>query len=408
MIFFTILFIWALTEFIFFIILLRILSHRKNRRVITGLNIFFILLPFVLMMLFRFFSVNESLVLRCVASLSFMILISKLITVVFYLILFPFDFAIKKFFARFRASSSGQAGSVYPVLSRKKFIETMALAGGGLMFSGMTYGILRGAYQYSLHRVRLHFPNLPKAFQGLRIVQISDLHIGSFFSTKPVEHAFSIVMEQKPDIIFFTGDLVNNRSKEVRGFESILSSLRAPMGIYSILGNHDYGDYVQWESEEEKKRNRLMLEEVQKNFGWTLLKNQGIWLEKNGEKIGLAGVENWSVRMHFPRYGDLKKALSDIEDAPFVILLSHDPSHWEGEVIGNSNIGLTLSGHTHGMQFGVEIPGFKWSPVKYIYRQWAGLYQRDSQFLYVNRGLGFIGYSGRLGIWPEITLIELT
>jgi hypothetical protein len=220
-----------------------------------------------------------------------------------------------------------------------------------------------------------------------------------------------MALDLKPDIIFFTGDLVNDRSSEVKDYMSIFSRLNAPMGVYSILGNHDYGDYVTWPSDEAKKANLDLLKKIHGDMGWRLMMNEHLVFEKNNDKIALIGIENWGAKAHFPKYGSMKNAYLGLpeKNIPFKILLSHDPSHWTAQVRPEyPDVDLTLSGHTHGMQFGVEIPWLKWSPVQYIYKQWAGLYQEGKQYLYVNRGFGFLGYQGRFGILPEITLIELT
>jgi predicted MPP superfamily phosphohydrolase len=273
---------------------------------------------------------------------------------------------------------------------------------------GFIYGMVKGAYKYRVHNVKVPSPNLPDAFNGFKIVQVSDIHTGSFMDNTALHKAFDIVMAQNADLILFTGDLVNNETKETLGFEEVYQKLKAPHGVFSVLGNHDYGDYVQWESPEAKRKNLNDLKDVHSNAGWRLLMNEHVALERNGEKIALLGIENWGGNMHFPKYGKMNEAHKGTEEYAYKILLSHDPSHWEKQVIPEySDVDLTLSGHTHGMQFGIEIPGFKWSPVKYFYKQWAGLYKQDNQFLYVNRGLGFLGYPGRLGIWPEITVIEL-
>jgi predicted MPP superfamily phosphohydrolase len=241
------------------------------------------------------------------------------------------------------------------------------------------------------------FPELPKSFNGLKIVHISDIHCGSFYSTDPVQRAVDIINSQKADMVFFTGDLVNDYAYEIERFTSILSQIKAPMGVFSVLGNHDYGDYPRWESKEDKINNFISLIETQKSMGWDLLRNENRVIEKNGEKIAIVGVENIARTTRSPRYGDLNKALVNSKDAPFKLLLSHDPFHWGNEVIKDyPQVNMTFSGHTHGMQFGVEIPGIKWSPVQYVYEQWAGLYQKGKQYIYVNRGLGFIGYAGRV------------
>jgi predicted MPP superfamily phosphohydrolase len=272
----------------------------------------------------------------------------------------------------------------------------------------MIYGMVGTAYSYRVRKVKMKFPNLPSAFSGLRIVQISDLHTGSFMGTSHLERAVHLVLEQKPDVIFFTGDLVNDLHTEAIEFRETLRKLQAPLGTYSVLGNHDYGDYFQWKSSEAKHDNFEKLKELQSNLGWKLLLNEHHFIEKDGHRIGLIGVENWSLRLNFHKYGDMQKATHTMEPAPFNILLSHDPSHWRAEILKEYKfVDLTLSGHTHGMQFGIEIPGFKWSPVQYFYKEWADLYSHGEQYLYVNRGLGFLGYPGRVGILPEITLFEL-
>jgi hypothetical protein len=248
---------------------------------------------------------------------------------------------------------------------------------------------------------------LPVAFKGLKIVHISDIHVGSFTNTSALEKAFSIINDEQPDLIVFTGDLVNNKYTETDGYIDTLKKLNAPLGVYSIFGNHDYGDYIPWDSLEEKKEAQEKLKEVHKKAGWHLLWDEFVEIEKEGDKIALLGVQNWGAR-GFAKYGNLEKTYSGSEKYSFKMLLSHDPSHWDHEVSKKfKDIDLTLSGHTHGFQFGIEIPGLKWSPSKYIYPHWAGLYQKDNQYLYVNRGLGFLGYPGRLGIWPEITVLNL-
>jgi len=293
-------------------------------------------------------------------------------------------------------------------ISRSEFLTRMAVVTAGLPFLSMGYGMLSGAYNYQVRNIRLKFPNLPKAFHGSRIVQLSDIHSGSFADREAVERGIQLVLDQKPDYIFFTGDLVNNSTAEVLPWMKAFSKLQAPGGTYSILGNHDYGDYNSWPNEEAKKQNLIQMHQAHAAMGWRLLLNEGTLLEKDGETIGLLGVENWGARGRFSQYGQLDKAVAEIENQPFTILLTHDPTHFEVEVQGKQPIDLTLSGHTHGMQFGVEIPGYiKWSPASWIYPYWAGLYSFGKQHLYVNRGFGFIGYPGRVGILPEITVITL-
>jgi len=294
-------------------------------------------------------------------------------------------------------------------ISRSQFLKSIALVLGGLSVSGFLYGITN-RYNYQVKKIRIKFKNLPERFRGLRIAQISDIHAGSFDSHDAVLRGVEKLMEQKPDIIFFTGDLVNNKAEEIKPYIDIFSRLKAPLGVYSILGNHDYGDYVQWDSPEAKAANLEELKQIQAQMGWKLMMNEHVILEREGEKIAILGIENWGAKANFPKYGNLRQAYEGLaeKDVPFKVLLSHDPSHFDAEVQSRfTDIDLTLSGHTHGMQFGVEIPGIKWSPVKYVYSKWAGLYQVGRQYLYVNRGYGFLGYPGRLGILPEITIIDL-
>ena len=310
-------------------------------------------------------------------------------------------------FSLFRGSApqvvEGQAG-----ISRLKFFSQLAVTFTVIPAVGLIYGIVRGAYKYRVHQVKVPSPKIPAVFDGFKIVQLSDIHTGSFSDTKALNRAFDLVMAEKPDLILFTGDLVNNHSDETNGFVETFQRLKAPFGVYSVLGNHDYGDYVEWENAEQKRANLERLKRIQAECGWRILMNEHVALEKNGDTIALLGIENWGGNMRFPKYGKMSEAHKDTATFPFRILMSHDPSHWEQEVQPNyPDVDLTLSGHTHGMQMGIEIPGFKWSPSQYFYKQWAGLYKSGEQFLYVNRGLGFLGYPGRLGIWPEITVMEL-
>ena len=302
------------------------------------------------------------------------------------------------------AEVSGADGSG---ISRSAFLTWMGIVAGGSLFSTFVYG-LSNKYNYKLRRLQLHFDNLPSAFKGLKIIQISDIHSGSFTNQDAVSRGIDKILKEKPDIILFTGDLVNNRADEMKGYTGIFSRLKAPLGVYSILGNHDYGDYSSWESPEAKKANLDNLKSVHGALGWRLLLDENLPIQKGDAMIGLIGVQNISGRNSFHSYGNLPKAMEGAAAYPFKILMSHDPSHWDKEVNTQyTDIDLTLSGHTHGMQFGVEIPGFRWSPVQYVYKQWAGLYEKGKQKLYINRGFGFIGYPGRVGILPEITVIEL-
>ena len=299
--------------------------------------------------------------------------------------------------------SQGQEG-----ITRSAFLSWLGLAAGGTLFGTLIYGF-RNKYRYQIDNISMAFENLPSSFKGLKIVHISDIHSGSFTDKQAVMKGIKMIMAKKPDLILFTGDLVNDRHTEMEDYIDVFSQLKAPMGVYSTLGNHDYGDYVKWDSKAEKIENLEQLKQVHAKLGWRLLMNEHVILEKGEDKIALLGIENWSAKGNFPKYGKMDLAHPGTETFPFKILMSHDPSHWEAEVQSKyPDIDLMLSGHTHGMQFGVELPGIKWSPVQYMYKQWAGLYEEGKQKLYVNRGFGFIGYPGRVGILPEITVIELT
>jgi predicted MPP superfamily phosphohydrolase len=291
-------------------------------------------------------------------------------------------------------------------ITRSTFMSWLGIGLGTTLFGTLLWGF-GNKYRYKLQEVAMRFKDLPEGFRGLRIIHISDIHSGSFTDKKAVEKGIELILETKPDIILFTGDLVNDRAEEMHEFKDVFAKLKAPMGVYSTLGNHDYGDYASWPSPDAKKENLRQLKNIHAEMGWKLLMNEHVVLEKEGHQIALLGIENWSAKANFARYGSLPNAYEGSARIPFKILMSHDPSHWDAEVKNYKDIHLTLSGHTHGMQFGVEVPWFKWSPVQYVYRQWAGLYEDGHQKLYVNRGFGFIGYPGRVGILPEITLIEL-
>lgn len=308
----------------------------------------------------------------------------------------------------FFQNPDGQGVQTSPRISRSLFLSWMGIAVGGSLFTTLLYGFTN-RHNYKIWRIPLSFPNLPAAFKGLRIVQISDVHSGSFTNKAGVKKGIDKIMELKPDLILFTGDLVNNKHDEMLEYMDIFSQLKAPLGVYSVFGNHDYGDYVNWGSVDEKRANQEKLKEIHAKMGWRLLWDEHVPIERNGEQIALIGIQNWSALGNFPKYGNLAKAHAGTKKYPFKILMSHDPTHWDAEVRPKfGDVDLTLSGHTHGFQFGVEIPGFRWSPVQYVYNQWAGLYKEGKQAIYVNRGYGFIGYPGRVGILPEITLLELS
>jgi uncharacterized protein len=298
-------------------------------------------------------------------------------------------------------------------ISRSKFLQQMGLISGGILFSGLLLGMLRWAFDFKIHKHVLKLKNLPRSFDNLRIVQISDMHLGGWTSKSALIEVVDRINDLKPDMIFFTGDLVNNKTDEAYPFEEILSGLKARLGVFTILGNHDYGDYIRWPSAEAKKKNLSDLVDFYRRIGWKLLNNQNEIFENADGKLVVIGVENWGDFGRFPKYGDLEMAVKGAENGEVKLLLSHDPSHWDRIVINNfEDIDITFSGHTHGFQFGIEVKNFKWSPAQYVYKNWAGLYEHENgsakkQYLYVNRGLGTVGYPGRVGILPEITFMQL-
>jgi len=277
----------------------------------------------------------------------------------------------------------------------------------GVLFLLILYGMVYGRFHFKKEQVVVNHQRLPERFDGFRIVQISDIHIGSWAGhQKKMQQAVDLINREKPDLIVFTGDLFNNYYEEIIGFQDILKGLEAPYGKYAVLGNHDYGDYFHWLSREEYRQNFQRVKSAYREAGFRLLLNEGLTLSRGNEQIGLAGVENWGLPP-FHQYGDLTQAMAQLNGTTFNILLSHDPSHWRARVLNNENIHLTLSGHTHGMQFGIYTSRFRWSPSKAKYPEWGGLYTKGPQHLYVNKGLGYIGFPGRIGIRPEITLITL-
>ena len=289
---------------------------------------------------------------------------------------------------------------------RLVWVSELTLGVAGLLFLVVLFGITRGRHYYRLRRESIWFPDLPEAFDGFTITQITDVHAGSFTSEVGVQKGLNLINKQNSDVILFTGDLVNNKADEMDRWIPAFSKLNAPMGKFSILGNHDYGDYVKWENSAAKHANLERLKQIHKEIGFRLLLDESITLTKGKESISLIGVENWGKS--FQKYGDLKKAIRGVPDEAFKILLSHDPTHWETATLQhNQHVHLTLSGHTHGAQFGIDFLGFKWSPVKYVYKQWVGLYQDAGRYLYVNRGFGFIGLKGRIGMWAEVAVITL-
>ena len=293
------------------------------------------------------------------------------------------------------------------ISGRTAFIGKVALLTGVLPMMGLSFGILSGAHDYRIRRRDIYSPHLPKSFDGIRLVQISDIHAGSFFNKIAVKGGVDIINQEKGDIVLFTGDLVNNQSDEAKPYLDLFAQVNAPFGVHAVMGNHDYGDYYRWDSIREKQQNIKKLHQMHRYMGWNIMLNENKIITVDGLSIALLGLENWGVG-RFSKYGDMIKTYKGTEEIPYKILMSHDPSHWDAQVLSDyPDIDLMLAGHTHGMQFGVEIGDFRWSPSQYVYKQWADLYQKGVQSLYVNRGFGFLGYPGRIGILPEITVLTL-
>jgi uncharacterized protein len=293
-------------------------------------------------------------------------------------------------------------------ITRSEFLTKAALVASAIPFGAMAYGVISGAHDYRVRRVTVKLPNLPKSFDGIRIGQLSDIHSGSFFNKTAVKGGVQMMLNEKPDVIFFTGDLVNNDTDEVNEYINVFDKLKAPLGVYSVTGNHDYGDYnPKREDRRWKQRNFDDLVKAHKQMGYNILLNEHAFLKEGSDQIAIIGIENWGAG-RFSKYGRLDEAHRGTDDAVVKLLLSHDPSHWDAQVRPQfPDIDVAFAGHTHGFQFGVEIGNFKWSPSQYVYKQWAGLYQEGSQYLYVNRGFGYLGYPGRIGMPPELTIIEL-
>ena len=303
--------------------------------------------------------------------------------------------------------SAVTSGNTMPLAGRRKFISQISLGLAAIPFVSFIYGIVQGKYNYKVLKYQLTFKDLPEAFDGFTITQISDIHSGSFTNKEKIQYGVDLINEQKSDMMLFTGDIVNNKADEMDNWIAVFDKLEAKEGKYSILGNHDYGDYMDWDNPQDKIDNFQKVKDIHQKIGFDLLLDEHRYLEKDGQKIALLGVENWGKG--FNKAGDLQRAAAGIQKEDFKILMSHDPSHWEEKVKQDPfNYQLTLSGHTHGLQMGIEIPGwFKWSPSKYAYKQWAGLYKEAGRVINVNRGFGYHAFPGRVGIWPEITVIEL-
>ncbi len=335
-----------------------------------------------------------------------LLLITFIPKIVLTLVLFGEDFIRLISGTIIHFMGDNDRGSFLP--DRRKFVSQIALGIAAVPFLSLLYGMTKGKYNFKVIKQTLFFPDLPESFDGTTITHISDVHSGSFDNAEKIKYAVDLINEQNSDVILFTGDIVNTHATEMHPWIDTFKGLHNPtFGKYSVLGNHDYGEYINWPTQKEKADNFEAIKDLHRQIDFKLLLNENIKLRKGNEEIAVVGVENWGH--NFKKAGDLSKATSGLEKNDFKILMSHDPSHWEYEVKNHENhYHLTLSGHTHGLQFGIEIPGFfKWSPVQYVYKQWAGLYENRGRYVYVNRGFGFHAYPGRVGIWPEITVIEL-
>ena len=348
-------------------------------------------------------------------SLRAIILVAFFLTVICKLVLLPFllvDDLRRTFIKSARSSKHIELDKqdiAGEPISRSSFLMKVGLVTAAVPLTSLSWGIISGAYDYQIRRVNLKLPNLPSAFEGMTLAQISDIHSGSFYNKTAVKGGVEMLLKEKPDMIFFTGDLVNNLTRELKDYQDIFSTVRAPLGVYSVLGNHDYGEYYFGKnSSPAKVKNLQDMIDSHKIMGWDLLMNEHRRIKVEGQEIGVIGIENWGMG-RFPKYGKMELATKNTEDLPVKLLLSHDPSHWRGQVLEKySDIDAMFSGHTHGMQFGLRLKETQWSPVQYIYKEWAGLYQAQKQQLYVNVGYGFLGYPGRVGILPEITIFTLS
>ncbi len=370
----------------------------KNKVRLTYILVNGILYFFLFFQIFFTENVRESALLTYNFTLLFILFVSKTILILF---LFPEDIlrVIKFLFSKIQNKKIDN--------SRRKFISNLSLAVAAIPIPIMIHGITRGRYNFKVVNHEIGFKDLPESFDGYTITHLSDFHCGSFESRNKLKYAIDLVNEQNSDLIAFTGDFVNNTYTEILPWIDEFKNINSKDGKFSILGNHDYGDYYDWGNEENKKLGFKKLIEIQNELGFRVLRDESVHIKKNNEKISLVGVENWGDG--FKKKGDIDKAINGLNESDFKIVLSHDPSHWDKILVDHKEkFNLTLSGHTHGMQFGIEIPGFiKWSPVKYRYKYWAGLYEKNNQFINVNRGFGVLGFPGRVGIWPEITVIKL-
>lgn len=374
-----------------------------------GVNIAYVIISIIVLanFIYQIQTTDRSVGINTKINLAIGLFLTLYIPKIFIMVLMFGEDIIRLPQACYKYFTEGNAAEGNYLPSRRQFVSQIALGLAAIPFAGFLYGMVKGKYNFKVLKYTLHFEDLPEAFDGYKITQISDIHSGSFDNKEKVEYAVDLVNEQASNVILFTGDMVNNSSNEMIPWKDTFKRLKADDGIFSIFGNHDYGDYVQWNSEAEKEQNLEDLKSIQKELGFDLLLNESRFIERENQRIAIVGVENWG--RGFKQKGDLKKAASTIEKDDFKILMSHDPTHWQERVIDDDyHYHLTLSGHTHGMQFGIEIPGFiKWSPVKWRYKYWAGIYKEKGQYLNVNRGLGYLAFPGRVGIWPEITVIEL-
>jgi uncharacterized protein len=338
----------------------------------------------------------------------FMSYFSKLFAIVFILV-DDIGRLFRWMYSKFTPNVSLTTGSnVATNITRSEFLMKTAVVAGAIPAVAMTWGIISGAHDYRIRKVKLAIKNLPKAFEGMTIAQISDIHTGSFFNKVAVKGGVEMLMKEKPDMAFFTGDLVNSRADEVQEYIDIFNKVKAPLGVFSTFGNHDYGDYVQWDTPAAKQQNLKDLAHAHKIMGYDLLRDENRTITLGGEKLAIIGVENISGQDRFRTYGNLEKAVKGTDEAAVKLLLSHDPTHWDKEVNTKfKDIDVMFSGHTHGTQFGITINGVTYSPAQWAYKQWAGLYEQDDQKLYINRGYGYLGYPGRIGMPPEITIFEL-
>ena len=362
---------------------------------------------------------NIPLMLRSIILVAFFLTFTSKIFYVFVLLLDEFrrgGIWIKRALFKRRTNMVEKEKDIIPAagqldgtstINRSQFLTRAGILVAAAPFATLSWGIAVGGYDYQVRRQKLYLPNLPKAFHGLKIGQISDIHSGSFYNKTAVQGGVDMLLAEKPDVIFFTGDLVNNQANEMRYYQDIFSKVQAPLGVFSTLGNHDYGDYFYGrEDSPAKQKNLQQLKEIHRLMGWDLLLNEHRRLRIGQDELGILGVENWGTG-RFPKHGNIDLAKNDTNDLPVKLLLSHDPSHWRAQVLAHPDIDVMFAGHTHGMQFGVRGEHYQWSPAEYVYREWAGLYTEKQQQLYVNVGYGFLGYPGRVGILPEITIFEL-